>query len=190
MKWLVGRWWFWAILVGTLFGLPLVRVFMREAPAMPPVLGQVPDKKLMREGGRELPLGSLAGKVWIASRFSSDDATTAMQAMHALEKRMRKLGEAFMLVSLAVDPARDTPEALVAWAHDHRTNPRRRALVTGPIEDLKEARSALRLDPSRLAADPLVLVDAAGKIRGIYDSSQKDHVDQLVSDAALLVNAY
>src|SRR5262245_4600077 len=52
MKWLVGRWWFWATLVGTLFALPLVRTFLREPPVMPPVLGQAPDLSLTRESGR------------------------------------------------------------------------------------------------------------------------------------------
>ncbi len=196
MRSLVGRPWFWVVMVGSLFALPLVRVFFRDPPKLPPVRGTVPAFALTRESG--LPFGTreLEGKVWVVSRFNLDDATPGMKTMHDLERHMRKLGDGFMLVSLAVDPARDTTAALAAYASGHKSNPRRWTLLTGPLDQLKQVRSALMVDPSRLATDPLVLVDAHLRIRGVYDAASgtaadaKDTMDQLMYDAALLVNNY
>ena len=196
MRWLVGRWWFWALLVSALFALPLVRVFSRDPPVLPPVRGQAPEFTLTRETG--VPFGSrdLANKVWVVSRFVSEDETPSMKAMLHLQRHMRKLGDAFMLVSIVVDPARDTQQVLADAAKHHQTNPRRWALCTGPVDELKRIRSELQIDPSRRATDPLVLIDAHGRIRGVYDlgsgtaDDAKSTLEQLIYDAALLVNDY
>jgi len=197
MKWLVGRWWFWALAIGSLFAMPLVRVLMRPPPSLPGVRGHAPDFSLIRQGGEGdagLPFAGhdLGGQVWVASRFDAADASAAMRAMHTLERRMRKLGNAFMLVSVVVDPARDTPATITAWGREHKTNPRRWALLTGSLDALKQTRHDLGLDPSRYAVDPLVLVDGQGRIRGVYEPRPEDPtaLDQLVYDAGLLVNAY
>ena len=196
MRWLVGRPWFWALAVGTLFALPLLRVFFRDPPKLPPIRGNVPAFQLTRETGQPYGTKDLEGKVWVVSRFNLDDATPGMKTMHSLERHMRKLGDGFMLISLAVDPTRDTPDALAAYSSGHKTNGRRWALLTGTLDELKQVRSALMVDPSRFATDPLVLVDAHLRIRGVYDAASgtaadaKDTMDQLMYDAALLVNNY
>jgi cytochrome oxidase Cu insertion factor (SCO1/SenC/PrrC family) len=196
VKWLVGRPWFWALTVGALFALPLLRVFFRDPPKLPPVRGQAPAFTLTRESGQPYGAKDLEHKVWVAARFNLDDKTPGMKTMHDLERHMRKLGDAFMLVSVAVDPDKDTTAALTGYAQSHKTNPRRWALVTGPLDEVKRVRAGLELDPSRMATDPLVLVDGHGRIRGIYDmaagtaADAKDTLDQLMYDAALLVNDY
>ncbi len=195
MRWIVGRWWFWAVLVTALFALPLVRVFSRDPPSLPPVRGQSPEFSLSRESGAPFGGKDLANKVWVAGRFT-DDASPSMAQMHTLARRMRKLGDAFMLISVAVDPARDTVPALAEYAKKHQNNPRRWAMLTGPLDELKRVRSGLMMDPSRMATDPLVLIDGHGRIRGVYDfgagttDDAKSVLEQLIYDAALLVNDY
>lgn len=197
---LVGRPWFWALAVGFLFGLPLVRVFTRTPPTLPEVRGAVPDFTLTRETGAPFTAKDLESRVWVVSLFHPQDGTRAMKAMHTLERRMRKLGDGFVLVSLAVDPVRDTRERMAAYAREHKTHPRRWVFLTpkNPAERdaLKAIRAQVPVDPSRLAMDPLVLVDGRRRVRGVYDVNLDEKpapdaaLEQLVYDAALLVNNY
>jgi len=187
---LIVRPWFWALAIGTLFALPLVRTFLRPAPKLPPVRGAVPAFALTRETGQPFASGELDGKVWVAARFSVDAERPQARAMFELERRMRKLGDAFELVSLAPD---STPPALADWAERHKTYARRWALVTGAPAALAPLMKALELDTPGGASDAtLVLVDIHGRIRGRYDASpaDKDSLEQLIYDAALLVNNY
>ncbi|MFI5289446.1 MAG: SCO family protein [Polyangia bacterium] len=196
--WLVGRRWFWALVIGTLFSLPLVRALLRPPPKFPPVRGLAPIFTLTRENGKAFGSHDLVNKVWVVSRFTDDDSMLSMRTMHELERHMRKLADEFELVSVVVDPAVDSTARLADWAKVHKTNPRRWALLDGPLPELRRVRGALDLDPSRVSADPLVLVDRRGRIRGIYDitgdpttdKNAKATLQQIMFDAALLVNGY
>src|SRR5438093_7367275 len=77
---LVGRPAFWAVFVGVLFALPLVRALRRQLPAAPPVLatigsfsgtiagGNRPDRL-----GQPLDDAELAGAPWIATFMDPAD---------------------------------------------------------------------------------------------------------------------
>lgn len=196
--WLVGRRWFWALVIGSLFSLPIIRTMLRPAPKFPPVRGLAPTFTLTREDGKPFGNKDLTHQVWVVSRFSNDDADPTMKVMHLLERHMRKLADAFELVSVVVDPQVDSVARLADWAKVHKTNPRRWALLDGPLPELKRVRGALDLDPSRISESPLVLVDGRGRIRGVYDipgdpetdKASKETFQQLMFDAALLVNGY
>jgi hypothetical protein len=173
------------VAIGALFALPLVRSFLRPPPKFPPVRGRIGEFQATRETGQPFSARDLRGKVWVAARFSVDDKRPASRAMLTLERRMRKLGDAFELVSVG----RDDVAVLREQALNHRTNPRRWALVhdDGPLA------AALHLDGAAGSSDnELVLVDANLQVRGFYDAgaSDADMLEQLVYDAALLVNGY
>jgi cytochrome oxidase Cu insertion factor (SCO1/SenC/PrrC family) len=192
-QWLVGRPWFWVLCIGTLFGFPLGRSLLRPRPVSPVVRGQAPAFSLLRESGQPYGLGNLKGKVWVVSRFGADDAPQ-MKAMHHLERHMRKLAEAFMLVSVAAEPEHELPK-LRAWAQAHQTNPRRWALVGGPPGEVAALRAALQIEASAAVPAPLVLVDAQGRIRGVYDAAGipadfQETMERLMYDASLVVHDY
>jgi hypothetical protein len=181
VRWLVGRWWFWVLAVGVLTALPLVRAFLRPLPKMPPVLGALPAFHLTRESGAPFSSVDLHTKVWIASSFGDEDRP-ATKAMHELEKHMRKLAEAFELVSVA-EPS-TPPGALAAWATEHKVNPRRWVALAG---DTKPLRDALGLDAH---PDRLVLVDQRGRIRGTWDQLAPERLDDIMYAAELVVHEY
>ncbi len=191
---LVGRPWFWALGVGILFGLPLVRSLMMPKPVMPAVRGEVPAFSLTRETGAPFGANDLQGRVWIAARFNTDEKQAATHAMLDLERRMRKLADAFELVS--VDASAGPVAPIADWARAHKTNPRRWAFLTGAPADVDKVISALHLDAqgaAQHAADTeLVLIDTHLRIRGFYDvgPNDRDTMEQLIYDAALLVNNY
>jgi hypothetical protein len=184
MRWLVGRWWFWVIVVGTLTALPLVRAFLRPMPKMPPVLGAVQPFQLTRESGAPFSSTDLHTKVWVAASFG-DEGRTGMKAMHELEKHMQKLAEAFELVSVA-EPG-TTPGTLAAWASEHKVNPRRWVALTGETQALRQS---LGLASN---ADRLVLVDVRGRIRGIWDMVEgrlPAQLEDVMFAAELVVHEY
>jgi protein SCO1/2 len=190
---LVSRPWFWAVAIATLFAFPLVRSLMRDPPRLPPVMGQLPYFALTDERGEIWNSRALDGRVWVAGFLVVDrPGSDATRTMEELEKRMRKLADAFHLVTVTLDPEHDTPARLTDWARSHHANPRRWTFLTGPrpeVERLAQAFSAMAFGTAPPEAR-LALVDAHGRIRGAYDPSQKDAVEQLVFDAALLVNNY
>jgi hypothetical protein len=167
--------------VGLLTALPLVRAFLRPLPKMPPVLGAVPAFHLVRESGAPFSSVDLHTKVWIASSFA-DEQRPPMKAMHELELHMRKLAEAFELVSVA-EPS-TAPGTLAAWATEHKVNPRRWVALAG---DTKPLRDALGLETH---PDRLVLVDQRGRIRGTWDSFDPKDLDDIMYAAELVVHEY
>lgn len=192
--WLLGKPWFWAACVGTLFGLPLIRSLLRPTPVAPGIRSTVAPFSLIRQTGEPYGLDALRGKVWVVSRLGADDAPQ-MKAMHELERHMRNLAEAFMLVSIADDPGQQTPATLQAWATQHKSNPRRWTLLTGAPDEVSRVRASLEIEPGHAVPYPLTLVDAHGRIRAVYDAGGipadvHEMLEQLQYDAALVVHEY
>ena len=148
-----------------LLGLNLLvsRVFERAAPAGNAV---APPFVLVSEEGKEVTPDSLRGAVWIGELTSlrSDGKRPRMTA------RMRELAKdlppeaGIRFVSFDVDPERDTVEAIATYAKEHG--------APGPI----------------LRSSRFVLVDAAGRWRGVYDSEDAETVRRLRADALALVS--
>jgi len=87
------------------------------------------------------------------------------------------------LVSFTVDPARDTPEALAAYAKLHRAS---WYFLTGPAETLQQLdRDTFKLgnvDASLQHSTRFVLVDRESRIRGYYDTSESRAVSRVIED--------
>ena len=100
------------------------------------VFGTLPDFSLIERSGRHVTLADLRGKVWIAN-FIYTNCTDTCPLQSA---RMAKLQDDFSserdlrLVSITVDPARDTPKVLAEYATRFRANPERWLFLTGEKE--------------------------------------------------------
>ncbi len=195
----------WVVLVGALFGLPLVRSIVRSVPPPPPIYSTVPDFTLTDETGAPFHRHQLDGRVWVAD-FIFTRCPTACPLLSArmekIQKRTRQLGRAFHLISFSVDPEHDTPAELASYARRYHANPRGWNFLTGPLADVQAAvtdgfKIFFAKEKPDNAPSPdfltivhgerLVLVDQKARIRGYYDATD-DGIDQLVSDVALLVN--
>jgi protein SCO1/2 len=95
-----------------------------------------------------------------------------------------------IFLSHTVDPERDTPERLAAYAAKIGADTARWKFLTGAKADLYaqiQRGYFLTALPSDSAAggffhsDSFVLVDGAGKLRGVYDGTSTQEVDQLLS---------
>jgi protein SCO1/2 len=94
-------------------------------------------------------------------------------------------------VSITVDPARDTPEVLAAYAKRQGAREGFWHFLTGEQEKLHDlCRNQFKLgnvDGSLEHSTRFVLVDRQGRIRAYYRSFDDDMVEQVVSDARRLV---
>lgn len=194
---LVGRPLFWVAFISPLFLLSLARGLTSPEPEMPPVLGQLPDFRLVNERGEPFGLADLRGKVFIANFIftSCVEACPRLTAeMGKIQYRTRNLRDALMLVSFSVDPKTDTPEVLAKYAREHKAAPNRWTFLTGPLEDIDKVVTEgfkIAMGPDEVFGtyhgEHFVLVDAKGQIRGYYEASPEGE-DELVRVAGLLVN--
>lgn len=117
---LVGAPLFWVAAVGLLFGVPIARSVTRKLAAAPAVLGRLPAFTLTDQTGRPFGTRELEGKVWVADFIftSCQQACPTLSArMAEVGRRARHLGPDFHLVSISVDPERDTPAELAEYVH-------------------------------------------------------------------------
>ncbi len=163
------------------------------APEPLAVFNTIPDFTLTAQDSTEFRSAErLRGHVWIAD-FIFTTCSGPCPRMSAQMKRVQDglSGEAAVrYVSFTVDPAKDTPEALAAYAKRYGADTTRWSFLTGTREDLhalsREAFLLGDVDGSLNHSTRFVLVDREGRVRGYYGSSEPDVVEALVRDARRL----
>lgn len=192
----------WVVVVSLAAAWPVVWSLRTSMPRTPPVLRTVPPFELTDERGHPFGSRDLAGRVWVASLVFTRCETVCPRVtatMARIQDRTRGLGPALHLVSFSVDPEHDTPARLAAYARSYRASPRMWTFLTGSGDAVRRTvEQGLRVSVGSDPTDPspagishgshLVLVDGAGGIRGYYDPEDPRVVEQVVRDAALLVN--
>jgi protein SCO1/2 len=146
------------------------------------VIQTAPDFRLTTQSGATLRLADLKGKVLVVSFIfttcsGSCPATTLRMAdlQDALKERGLSRGGRVHLLSITLDPARDTPEVLRKYMRVHDADPDLWTFLTGPAGTIHKTIVAWgmwakpapggQLDhPSRV-----FLVDRQGRIREIYN---------------------
>ena len=90
------------------------------------------------------------------------------------------------LISFTVDPARDTPPVLAAYAKQHHASPERWVFLTGPQATLNDlCRNVFKLgfvDGTLAHTTRFVLVDRQSQIRATYETSEPDSIERLMAD--------
>ncbi|HEY2031505.1 MAG TPA: SCO family protein [Myxococcales bacterium] len=204
----------WLVFAALALAVPMSVLLLRPALRKePPVLAELPQFSLVDEDGKAVHRDDLLGKVWIADFVftSCADACPRMQAkMKSLQERLTPAsqGGSVGLLSVSVDPERDTPERLRQYAKAfgqrkgewrYLTGDQReveRTVVKGfHIAMAKLPSGTAGADGREGASDPhleafdimhgqqFVLVDRMGRIRGFYDA---DDADAILRDARAL----
>ncbi|MFN8684768.1 MAG: SCO family protein, partial [Acidobacteriota bacterium] len=90
------------------------------------------------------------------------------------------------LVSITVDPDRDTPEALAQYARRFQADPQRWFFLTGRKDRISSLMSESfylgSMGDLQAHSTRFVLVDQKMKIRGFYDSFAASSIHQLIED--------
>lgn len=192
----------WVAFAALALALPMGALLLKARPRPElPVLSTLPDFTLTAENGKPFGLKDMAGKVWVADFVF----TSCADACPKLQNKMRRIQDRLLpdgdirLLSVSVDPDRDTPEKLAKYAQSFGATPLWRYL-TGPQKDVERTvvqgfHTAMAKLPIPKGADTqaeafdimhgerFVLVDAQGRIRGFYDA---DDPDAILRDARLL----
>jgi protein SCO1 len=169
-----------------------------------PVLGTLPDFSLTERSGRSVGRSDLLGRVSVVDFIF----TSCSAQCPAVTAQMAKLQPYALprwpevrLVSITVDPERDTPEVLADYARSYAADPQRWWFLTGPRTALDElirngfkvaGASPIPVDTSPdavLHSVSMVLVDPQGRIRGYYQSTDAAAMAKLRKDLAALAQS-
>lgn len=114
-----------------------------------------------------------------------------------MSSRLRQLQRTFAgrrdlkIVSITVDPKRDTPAVLAEYARKFSADPGRWFMLTGTMDQLHDlSRNVFMLGDVTGALDHgtrFVLMDRRSRIRGFYHSADPESIEQLTGDIRLLL---
>ena len=166
------------------------------------IFGAVPEFSFIERDGRQVTLAELKGKVWLVNFiYTNCPDTCPIQSA-----QMREIQEDFKdekdlrLVSITVDPQRDTPEVLTEYANRFSADPARWFFLTGEKETIyKFAQEGFRLGAVELPHEKrpesgaththsprFVLIDRDAQIRGYYVSTDVEAMKRLRRDLKIL----
>ncbi len=141
-----------------------IRLGASNAPQRLEVYGEVPTFSLVDRTGQEVTRKTLEGKVWIANFiFTSCRLTCPQQSATMAQFQADLDGEPdIRLVSVTIDPDRDTPEVLTRYAERFHADARRWLFLTGE----EQAIYALAQEGFHLAAGagPAVIPTSSERI--------------------------
>ncbi|MBI4012540.1 MAG: SCO family protein [Candidatus Rokubacteria bacterium] len=164
-----------------------------------PIIRPAPDFALLDPAGRRVRLSELRGRVVLVA-FVYTRCTAACPLLTARMARLERLlgpdAGRVRLLSITVDPARDSADALAEYArrfgadgrrwHFLREEPAALAPVLASYDEWARPVAAGEIEhPARLH-----LVDAAGRVREIYSLGFFDERQALIDIRALLREGY
>jgi len=204
----LGRGLLWGLLIAVIATITLLTWINRHGlirTPPPPVLSEVPDFRLTDQHGVTVTRADLLGSPWVADLIFTRCllACPIMSGKMAILDRELPRGESgappVHMVSISVDPEHDQPDILTAYGAKFHASDRWWFLTGDRAEIAKLAGDGLRLgydpNPPLVPLGPddtiyhstrFVLVDAQGRVRGYYESTEGDDLDKLEKDLAAL----
>ncbi len=165
------------------------------------VLGQVPSFSFTDQDGRSFGSANMRGKVNVAAFMFTRCPTICPRittTMKGLQERARDEGVPIHWLSFSVDPDNDTPVVLKQYAEQYKVDLTHWTFLTGDATKIRETAEQGFKIAAEGSAEPnadhygishgshLVLVDAAGQIRGYYRTLDDDAHTRLLRDAKRL----
>lgn len=166
-----------------------------EVAARDPVdFGPVPDFRLTAQDGTPVTRETLAARPWVAAAIFS----TCAGPCPRISANMRRLQDALVdtdarLVSVTVDPARDSAAVLAEYARAYGAEPERWLFLTGTQDEVEAfVRGVMVLAVDKNAAGEvthstrLVVVDGQGLRRGWYEGQDEASVEAIAARVSFL----
>jgi protein SCO1/2 len=159
------------------------------------------DFALVTQTGEPLTRDDLIGRPHVASFFFTKCGDVCPLVVSQLSHVQASIQDRYdvLLVSYSVTPEVDTPEILSDFAAGHGIDAETWKLVTGEAETIYGlARESYFADDGRLGNDPstdalflhtekMLLVDAEGRLRGIYNGTLPYETAKLIADIETLI---
>jgi protein SCO1/2 len=181
--------WCWTVLATS----SILLVGCAEKPQLPSY-GEVPGFTLTDQTGAAFSSATaLQNRVWVADFIFTNcpgPCPRMSSQMHQVQTAL-SANDGARFVSFTVDPARDTPLVLSAYAGHFDAAPGKWFFLTGPAPALENlSRNVFKLgdvDGSLEHSTRFALVDRSSRIRGYYLSSEPDAIPKLIADAKRLL---
>jgi len=182
----------WLLFAALALAIPVAPLLLHRRPPALPELGELPAFSLTDQRGHSFGRDDLRGKVWVADfvfTSCSDACPRLTQRMRSLQDRIDP-HEGVGLLSISVDPERDTPQKLRDYGQLYGARDDQWRFLTGsPTEvqrtvvkgfkiamakvplaaDAQDSEDELRAQAFDIMhGDRLVLVDSNARIRGYY----------------------
>ncbi|RKY16320.1 MAG: hypothetical protein DRQ55_18220 [Planctomycetota bacterium] len=181
---LVGKPWLWALLVGSLFSLPLLKGH-RDLPEPPPGIDSAPLAFTLTDAeGRTVSLSDLHGHLVVLSEVplaNAVEAHRAIDGLNALRKRLRGLGSAVVYVQLCHGGDAATLGELLD------TRRVRKPLNVFLLDEDRAIAAWLRREAGSESA-AFFLLDRYGRLRDVTAPTQRG-MDELIATCGLLANS-
>lgn len=165
---------------------------MRGEVSVLPKLWRAPNLGLTDQRGATVTNDALRGEPWIVD-FIFTQCTSACPLMTSRMVMLQRslAGTDVRFVSVSVDPAHDSQEALAAYAKSWSPKEERWSLLVTSEGTLPPILDGFHVtaEPSADEKNPIIhstvfsLVDGEGWVRAIYDSNDPEALARLVKDA-------
>jgi protein SCO1/2 len=179
----------------------------RTQPKTLAVLGEpghtVDTFSFYNQNGQLITQADTKGKVYVAEYFFA----TCQGICPKMNENMRAVYEAYrgnpdvLILSHTVDPKKDTPAALKAYAGRFNADPHQWMFLTGDKKRLynmarysylisaDDDTAGISIDKDFIHDNHFVLVDRHGRLRGrFYDGLEPAQVDSLINDIHVLLD--
>jgi protein SCO1/2 len=153
-----------------------------------PDLGKVPPFAFTNQEGKAYGSADLTNNIWVADFFFTNCPGPCPRMANQLRRVQESTTDLpnLRLVSISVDPDRDTVEVLAAYAKRQKAIAGRWHFLNGRKDLVKSLMSeAMYLGDAGTVQDHstrFVLVDGAMRMRGFYDSFAADSIEKLIKD--------
>ncbi len=161
-------------------------------PALPSY-GVVPEFSLTDQTGAAFNSAALNTKIWIADFVFTNcpgPCPRMSSQMHQVETALAG-DDTVRFVSFTVDPVRDTPAVLAAYAQHFEATPGKWFFLTGAEAELNRMSRGVfmlgNVDGSLEHSTRFVLIDGSGRIRGYYLTSEAEAIPTLIADTKRLL---
>jgi protein SCO1/2 len=158
------------------------------APSLGDTPAYVPEFTLVDQDTNPVTLADLKGHVWVANFFFTSCPVQCPMMNTKLAQIHRALpdGAPAKLISITVDPDKDSPEVLAEYAKAFRAKDDRWRFLTGDKQAIiRLARDGFKLpatDDPNVHSLRLVLVDRDARIRGYFDSTDDKSIANLKNE--------
>lgn len=155
------------------------------------------DFSFINQNGKSITLDNFKNKVFISDFFFTTCPTICPIMTKQLKRVQEELeGEDFKIISHTVNPEYDTENVLLDYAKQQNADLSNWEFVTGDKQEIyKQAAEYLIIageDTTQeiqfVHSEKLILVDKLGRIRGMYDGTETESVNQLIVDTKWLIN--
>ncbi len=160
----------------------------------------IPYWSFTNQDGEVVSKSDYQGSIYVADYFFTHCPVVCPMLTKNMKYLQSKTSDLdIKLISHTVDPHNDNPDRLKWYCRKHEIDNSNWNLVTGEKMDLYELGVNGYLVPNQedatapggfLHSEKFILIDKEGRIRGMYNGTEMEEVDQLVEDIKKLRKEY